>query len=91
MITFVVNRYGRGQFQNANKGFEYFMEMWKWLEENYGKCSYDQSTWGHEWHNNEEELVRFKFYDESIATWFKLKYPEQMTLEEYERYEHQIN
>ncbi len=77
MITFVISRIG-------NKAFDDMMTKWNWLEKNFGKCSYDQSTWTWYWHDNTEDYVQFVMYDEAIATWFKLQFPDVQTVNEFE-------
>ncbi len=77
MITFVISRIG-------NKAFDDMMTKWNWLEKNFGKCSYDQTTWTWYWHDNTEDYVQFVMYDEAIATWFKLQFPDVQTVNEFE-------
>jgi hypothetical protein len=77
MITFVISRIG-------NKAFDDMMTKWNWLEKNFGKCSYDNSTWTWYWHDNTEDYVDFVMYDEAIATWFKLQFPDVQTVSEFE-------
>jgi hypothetical protein len=77
MITFVIKRLG-------HKAFDDMIEKWNWLEKNFGKCSYDQTTWTWYFHCGTEDYVDFVMYDEAIATWFKLQFPEVQTLNEFD-------
>jgi hypothetical protein len=77
MITFVIKRLG-------HKSFDDMMTKWNWLEKNFGKCSYDNTTWTWYWHGSSEDYVDFVMYDEAIATWFKLQFPEVQTTREFE-------
>jgi hypothetical protein len=78
LTTFVIPRHGQ-------KNFEDMMAKWNWVEKNFGKCSYDKSTWTWYWHDDTEDFVEFVFYNEAIATWFVLQFPEVLTLEQFER------
>jgi hypothetical protein len=77
MITFVIDRSG-------TKGYNDMLKKWDWLEKNFGKCSYDQTTWTWYWHDDTEDFVDFVMYNEAIATWFKLQFPEVLTAKEFE-------
>lgn len=77
MITFVIKRLG-------HKSFDDMMTKWNWLEKNFGKCSYDNTTWTWYWHDSTEDYVQFVMYDEAIATWFKLQFPDVQTVNEFE-------
>lgn len=77
MTTFVISRKGQKEFDDM-------IVKWNWLEKNFGKCSYDKSTWTWYWHDNTEDYVEFIFYDEAITTWFVLQFPEAKTLEQFE-------
>ena len=77
MITFVIDRSG-------TKGYNDMLVKWDWLEKNFGKCSYDQTTWTWYWHDSTDDYVDFVFYNEAMATWFKLHFPEVKTTNEFE-------
>jgi hypothetical protein len=79
MISFVISRSGI-------KDYEQMLKMWKHLEELYGKCCNDCTTWDWGYYDSgDDDLIKFVFYDEAIATWFRMQYPEQLTVDEFER------
>lgn len=79
MIKFVISRVSQQDFNDM-------MVKWLWLEKNFGKSCYDQTTWSWEWYDysGSEDYVNFVFHDEAIATWFKLQFPEVLTVKEFE-------
>jgi hypothetical protein len=79
MIKFVIKRVGQ-------KDFDDMITKWHWLDEKFGQCCYDQTTWSWEWYDcsGSEDYVNFVFYDEAMATWFKLQFPDVQTVKEFE-------
>lgn len=82
-VSFITSRKG-----NAN--FDKMISMWNWCTETFGKanCFY---TWDGDFADDTDDWVRFRFYDESLGTMFKLMYPHVMSQEEFEtfKWEHQ--
>lgn len=78
MIKFVISRKG--------KSFYDMIDKWDWLVKHFGEPCYNQTTWGREWHDysGSEDYVNFVFYNEAIATWFKMEFPDVKTPEEFE-------
>lgn len=63
--------------------FEKMMTIWRFCEERFGKpnCFY---TWDGGFADDTDNYVAFNFWDESMATYLKLVYPELMSREEFE-------
>ena len=75
MISFVIAR-------RTPKDFENMFKMWHWLEDKFGKAD-----WHNTWHGtfayiNTDNFVRFRFWDEKIATWFALEFGEYILVDD---------
>ena len=56
--------------------------MWKWLEQQFGKPDYFK-TWDGEFaYTGTDNFIRFKFYDEAMATWFALQFNEYFLVDD---------
>jgi hypothetical protein len=70
--------------RKSTVGYNKMMEMWNWCETAFGpvNCFF---TWDASFATSSENWVKFIFYDEKLATAFKLMYPaETMLLEDFE-------
>jgi hypothetical protein len=63
--------------------FDKMIVIWKFCEERFGKTNY-LNTWGGDFADDTDNYVAFKFWDEQMATYLKLTYPELMTREEFD-------
>lgn len=67
----------------GQKEFDKMMVIWRFCEERFGKPDYFK-TWDGNFADDTDEYVAFKFWDESMATYLKLTYPELMSREEFD-------
>lgn len=74
-IAYITKRTGKDNFDRM-------MVMWKWCERNFGKPDY-LTTWDGNFADDTEDWVKFTFYDEAIATWFILMFPEVMAEDQF--------
>ena len=63
--------------------FEKMIKIHKFCEERFGKtnCFF---TWDVNFADDTDDYCSFKFWDESMATYLKLNYPEMMSREEFD-------
>lgn len=66
----------------GNTHFNNMLTMWKWCEKNFGKPDYFK-TWNGDFADSTDDWVKFTFYKEEYASWFRLMYPEAMTEEQF--------
>ena len=67
MISFIVRR-------QSNEEYEQLLKIHSWCEKQFGKSDY-YNNWSVSYaYSNTDDYVRFKFYNEVMATWFLLKF-----------------
>ena len=71
-----------------NADYEKMVKIWDWCILTFGKANAFY-TWDAGFADSSDDWVKFVFYDESLATMFKLMYPHTMSQEEFETYKWQ--
>lgn len=75
MITFIIPKYGDNYYK--------MIEQYNWLSDRFGNMTYDMKSWELTWHEDSDDWNQIRCYDESIATLFKLAYPNALTIGEW--------
>ena len=75
MISFVIAR-------RTTRDFENMFKMWQWLEDKFGKTDYYKTWDGDFAYMNTDNFVRFRFWDEKIATWFAIEFSEYILVDD---------